>query len=789
MIDFLTLLKEPGFVLLDGGMGTQLQGKGLPPGAVPELVSLEHPDWVLDIHRAYLRAGAQVIYANTFGASAPKLAPTGHTPAQVIAASVALAREAVRGTDALVALDLGPIGQLLEPTGTLSFEAAYALYAEQAVAGAGADLAVLETRTDLYEVKAALLAVRENTNLPVLATMSFEANGRTFLGCDLPSIALTLEGLGADAVGINCSLGPRELLPLAEELARWTTLPLVMKPNAGLPDPGGGGYDITPAEFATHMVALARLGVKCLGGCCGTTPEYIALLRGALAQVPYAPRPVPRIPAAVCSGTRTVSIDRVRIIGERINPTGKKRLQEALLREDMDYLLGEALRQTEAGADILDVNVGIPGVDEPALMARAVGALQSVTDAPLQLDSCDPLALEAGLRAYNGKAVVNSVNGKDEVLDAVLPLVKKYGAAVVGLTLDHNGIPKTAEQRLQIARHILARALAHGIRREDVYIDPLTLTVSAEPEGAGETLCALRRIKDELDLKTVLGVSNISFGLPNRAAVNQNFLALALEEGLDLPILNPNVEVMTAAVRCYHLLHNVDRHAAEFLAAYGGTAPPPAPTTGADRPLGALIALGLKGEAGISAQRLLASTPPLEVVDGVLIPALDQVGADFEAGRVFLPQLIQSAAAAQAAFEAVRAALTQSGGTQEDKGTVVLATVQGDIHDIGKNIVKVLLENYGYAVVDLGRDVAPGRVTDAVKRHNAGLVGLSALMTTTLGAMAETIALLRRENLSCQIVVGGAVLTGAYAAQIGADFYAKDAKESVDIAKRVFGQV
>ena len=691
---------------------------------------------------------------------------------------------------------MGPIGQLLEPTGTLEFEQAVDIFAEvvEAGAAAGADLIAIETMTDLQEARAALLAAREHSSLPVLVTMTYEATGRTFLGCSPACAALTLEGLGADAIGVNCSLGPREMPPLVEELLRWTTLPIVLKPNAGLPHPDGSGYDISPEEFAHSLAALADLGVQVFGGCCGTTPEYIALLRREL-EGRTVRRVTRTVPAAVCSGTQAVPIDRVRVIGERINPTGKKLMKEALRRGDVDYMLNQALAQTEAGADILDVNVGLPEIDEADMMVRTVKALQGVTDAPLQLDSTDPKVLERALRVYCGKAIVNSVNGEEESLSAILPLVKKYGAAVVGLTLDQGGIPKSAQARVEVARRILERALALGIRREDVYIDCLTLTVSAEQEGAAQTLTALRRVKEELGLKTVLGVSNISFGLPARPLVNQNFLAMAMAAGLDLPILNPNVDTMMAAVRCYHLLTNVDRDAREFIAAYGnaavttaisgGGAAPTAAASG--RGLAEVVEAGLKGEAAAAARTLLETREPMDVVDHILIPALDKVGADFEQNRVFLPQLIQSAGAAQAAFEVIRESLSQRDGGTVSRGTVVLATVKGDIHDIGKNIVKVLLENYGYTVVDLGKDVDPSAVVEAVRRHAAPLVGLSALMTTTLKSMAETISMLHDAGLTCQIMVGGAVLTPDYARQIQADFYARDAKESVDIAKRVIG--
>lgn len=797
-MEFRELLKAPGPVILDGGMGTMLQAKGLKLGEHPELAALEHPDWLLDIHRSYVEAGTQILCANTFGANREKLKRTGKTVEEVIPPSIAAARKAAQGK-ALVALDLGPIGQLLEPTGTLDFETAVDIFAQEvrSAVSAGADLVMIETMTDLQECRAALLAVKENSNLPVLVSMTYEERGRTFLGHSPACAALTLEGMGADAIGVNCSLGPREMPALVEELTRWTTLPVSVKPNAGLPDPGGLGYDITADEFADAMARLTELGVKCYGGCCGTTPEYIAKLCAALKG--RAIREVPRaVPAAVCGPVQAVPIDRVRVIGERINPTGKKRMKEALLRDDVDFMLGQALEQTQAGADILDVNVGLPEIDEAGMMVKVIKALQGVTDAPLQLDSTRPEVLKKALRVYCGKAIVNSVNGDEETLDAILPLVKKYGAAVVGLTLDKNGIPKTVQARMDIARRILDRALSYGIRREDVYIDCLTLTVSAEQEAASQTLEALDRVKRELGLKTVLGVSNISFGLPARPLVNQNFLTMAMTRGLDLPIINPNLDAMMAAVRSYHLLMNIDKEARDFIAAYanadistsittGGTAAR-TDAPGGERTLSQIVAAGLKGEAPAAARRLLETMDSMAVVDDILIPALDRVGADFEAGKVFLPQLIQAAGAAQAAFEVIRERLAaQPGRESASKAPVVLATVKGDIHDIGKNIVKVLLENYGYPVVDLGKDVEPAAVVEATKKHSAPLVGLSALMTTTLGSMEATIKLLREEGVPCKVVVGGAVLTADYAKRIGADFYAKDAKQSVDVARQVIG--
>ena len=791
-----TLLKNSSPILLDGGMGTMLQAKGLKLGEYPELAALEHPDWVLEIHRSYVEAGSQILCANTFGANREKLRRTGKTVEEVIPASITLAKEASAGR-ALVALDMGPIGQLLEPTGSLDFETAVDIFAQEvrAAAKAGADLVMIETMTDLQECRAALLAVKENSDLPVMVSLTYEERGRTFLGHSPAAAALTLEGMGADVIGVNCSLGPKEMPPLVEELRRWTTLPISIKPNAGLPDPGGAGYDITPEEFAAAMAELTDLGVKLYGGCCGTTPEYIALLKKALEGRTILAQPR-HVPAAVCSPNTVVPIDRVRVIGERINPTGKKLMKEALRRGDVDFMLGQGLEQMEAGADILDVNVGLPEIDEGEMMVRVVKALQGVTDAPLQLDSTRPQVLEKALRVYCGKAIVNSVNGDQETMEAIFPLVKKYGAAVVGLTLDKKGIPKTTQARMDIARRILDTALSYGIRREDVYIDCLTLTVSAEQEGAAQTLEALRRVHSELGLKTVLGVSNISFGLPARPLINQNFLTMAMTCGLDLPIINPNMGEMMAAVRSYHLLMNIDKEAREFIAAYGGATISTSITAGAgqqaaapgtgERSLSQIVEAGLRGEAGECTRKLLETTDPMAIVDDILIPALDKVGADFETGKVFLPQLIQSAGAAQAAFEVIRQTMpAQAEGTE--KAPIVLATVKGDIHDIGKNIVKVLLENYGYPVIDLGKDVDPEEVVRAAEKYQAPLVGLSALMTTTLHSMEQTIALLRKANLNCKVVVGGAVLTAEYAKQIGADFYAKDAKQSVDVARQVIG--
>ena len=783
MID---ILNKDTFLILDGGMGTMLQAMGLPLGGIPELWNLEAPEKITAIHKQYVDAGSDVVYTNTFGCNRLKMARTGKSVQELIAAAV---RNARNSGAKYVALDIGPIGHMLEPTGTLKFEEAYDIFREQIEAGADADLIVFETMSDLLEVRAGLLAAREHGGgRPVFVTMSFEESGRTFTGCSISAMALTLEGLGADAIGVNCSLGPEELVPIVEELCRWTTLPVIVKPNAGLPDPVTNTYNFTPEKFAACIRPFAEMGAVVFGGCCGTTPAHIRAAASLLKTLAPVERH-PQIPPAVCTANQTVTITEPRIIGERINPTGKKRFKQALMEHDIDYILNQAIQQIDAGADILDVNVGLPEIDETEMMVSAVKAIQGITDTPLQLDTTDPAALEAGLRIYNGKPIVNSVNGEEESLQTVLPLVKKYGACVVGLTLDKGGIPKTAEGRFKIAKRILDRALSLGIRREDVFIDCLTLTASAEQEGVMETLHAVERVKKELGLRTVLGVSNISFGLPSRELVTRNFLTMALYAGLDLPIINPNVESMTAAVRTYKLLANFDHNAVDFIAHYGGeqaAAPAPKPASGGTMELGAAIGAGLKSEAGTLTKAMLETTEPMVIVNEHLIPALDKAGAEFEKGKIFLPQLISAASAAQAAFEAIKAYLSANSTETVNRGTIVLATVKGDIHDIGKNIVKILLENYGYQVIDLGKDVPYEAVVEAAEKYHAPLVGLSALMTTTLPSMEGTIKLLNERCPWCRTVVGGAVLTPDYAEAIGADFYAKDAKETVDIAKKVF---
>ena len=790
------------FVLLDGGMGTQLQTRGLQPGQKPELAALEMPDTLTAIHADYARAGADILLANTFGANAKKLAGCPCTVEQVVSASIACARSAAAETGALVALDIGPLGELLVPAGTLSFEDAYAEFAQviRAGAAAGADLVFLETMTDLYELKAAILAAKENCALPVFTSMSFESRGRTFTGCSVESYAVTAAGLGADAVGINCSLGPKEILPFAQRLCRSVPagVPVFVKPNAGLPNPDGS-YNLNAEEFAAEMKAYASIGVSMVGGCCGTTPAFIAKLRETFAPlVPADKIPIRR--SCLCTPVRFVEVDGITVVGERINPTGKKRLQQALRDGDSAYPCAQAVAQAEAGAQVLDVNAGLPGIDEAATLEQLVKDLQAITDLPLQLDSSNPEALSRALRIYNGKPIVNSVNGEQKTLDTILPLCKKYGAAVVGLALDEHGIPTDAEGRFAIAKRIVAAANAAGIPNEDIYIDCLTLTASAQQEGAVQTLEALTRCKKELGVRTVLGVSNISFGLPCRGYLNTTFLTMAMAAGLDLAIMNPNTPEMMAAVRAYRVLTSQDKQSSDYVAAYADVQIQTTQTSksaatvaevGAAAPGGdalfEAVRRGLKAEARAAADAALTMREPLDVVNASLIPALDAVGDGFEKGTVFLPQLLQAATAAQAAFESIKAKIAASGQAQGSKGKIVIATVKGDVHDIGKNIVRVILENYGYDVLDLGRDVAPERVVEAVRQTGAKLVGLSALMTTTVPNMQATIEALRAAGLDCKVMVGGAVLTPDYARDIGADYYCKDAKASADLAKQLLG--
>ena len=807
------LFNQPNTILLDGGMGTMLQAAGMKLGTRPEDLNIENPELIRSIHAKYAAAGSRVVNANTFGASPHKLADSKYTLEEVITAGIANCKQAVAPYGALVTLDVGPLGELLEPSGTLAFEDAVAEYGRIVRAGvaAGADILYFETFTDLYEMKAALLAAKENSTLPIMASMSFEANGRTFTGCTVESFAATARGLGANAVGINCSLGPKEIFPMAKRLAEAVPgdFPVFVKPNAGLPRADGSGYDITPQLYAMQMKPYRELHLFAAGGSCGTTPEFIQMLNGVFADCKPG-RPEHPMLSVICSPVDCVNVDGITVVGERINPTGKKRFQQALRDGDMNYILEQAVSQAEAGAQILDVNVGAPGVDEPALMEQVVKALQSVVSLPLQLDSSHAEALERGLRVYNGKPIVNSVNGEPEVLEKVLPLCKKYGAAVVGLAIDERGIQPKAEDRVAIARRIKKAALEAGIPQEDIYIDCLTLTASAQQEDVLATVQALHTCKTELGVRTILGVSNISFGLPCRPYLNTTFLTMAMYAGLDLAIMNPSSEEMMAAVYAYNVLTNRDKQSGRYIARYADQVPASAAlakamqdkaasgvpaaaeaagpaVSGPYAPLMKAVEQGLKGEAAACTKALLAEKEPLELVDEALIPALDIVGVKYEKGKLFLPQLLQAASAAQSAFDEIKTAIAQRGGAGASKGRIVLATVKGDVHDIGKNIVKVILENYGFEVIDLGRDVPVETVVETVREKDVHLVGLSALMTTTLKSMEETIAALHAAKLDCKVMVGGAVLTPEYAEKIGADWYAKDAKQSADIAKEFFG--
>ena len=799
-------------LFLDGGMGTQLQARGLQPGEIPELWNLTRPRDVREIHAAYFAAGSDVAYTNTFGASPAKY--HGDAPlADVIAAAIANARDAASevGGRRFVALDVGPTGRLLKPAGDFEFDAAYDAFAAQVSIGAkaGADLVAVETMSDTFELKAAVLAAKENSDLPVLATVALGEDGKLLTGGSIECVVAMLEGLRVDAIGFNCGLGPEQLLPFVRRMASITSLPIAVKPNAGLPKVVDGKtvFLVGPEEFSKDVAELVRAGATIVGGCCGTTPAHIAALRQALPtpQLPNFPTSQPpNFPSrtVVCSGSRAVEIpfDDTIIIGERINPTGKKKLKAALTEGDVAYVLREAVSQAEAGAHVLDVNVGVPGLDEPAFLDSTVQAVQSVTDLPLQIDTSDPKALERALRHYNGKALVNSVNGKEESMSSVLPLVAKYGGAVVALTLDESGIPPTADGRLAIAKRILARGAEYGLKPSDFVVDVLCLAVSADANSANVILESLRRVRAELGCRTCLGVSNISFGLPARPLLNASFYTMAMGAGLSAGIINPLSADMMTAYRAYRALTGKDRTCCEWIDVFKDYSPStpaaarPAASAGAaasgatdgESPLSGAIRRGLKSDAAAAARdELVRGVAPLDVIGSGIVPALETVGKGFEAGRVFLPQLLMAAEAAGAAFDVVRAALPSREGTSV-RGPIVIATVKGDIHDIGKNICRALLENYGFKVIDLGRDVPPETVVEAARREKAHLVGLSALMTTTVGFMEETVRLVHERLPDCKVTVGGAVLTADYAEKIGADHYSKDAMGLVRYAEALF---
>ena len=782
----------------DGGMGTLLQEKGLKAGELPEVWNIEHMEEVIEIHRQYFEAGSDIVLTNTFGANALKFRDSSYELSDIVTAAVIHVKEAASlgvhdGREVYAALDVGPTGKLLKPMGDLDFEDAVRAFGEVMRCGeeAGADLIHIETMSDTYEMKAAVLAAKEQTNLPVFATMIFDEKGRLLTGGDVCSAVAMLEGLGVDALGINCGLGPEQMLPIFQEIVSHTSVPVIVKPNAGLPKQKDGAvyYDVDPAEFASVMEKIVEGGAAVAGGCCGTTPAHIRKMIETLGR-----RSVQHVEAeeetVVSSyGQAVILGKKPLIIGERINPTGKKRLKQALKEHDIDYILKEGITQQEKGAHILDVNVGLPDINESEMMKEVVTELQSVTSLPLQIDTVDAEAMEAAMRIYNGKPMVNSVNGKQESMDAVFPLIKKYGGVAVGLTLDEEGIPSTAEGRIRIAGKIIREAEKYGIKKKDLVIDVLAMTVSSDPEGAKVTLEALKGVRERYGVCTVLGVSNISFGLPSRPVINAHFYTMAMQAGLSAGIVNPSSEEMMRSYYAYCALTDQDPNFEAYIQRFGGTdTAAPKGKKDSELTLQAAIEKGLKEEAKEAATELLLTLAPLEIIDSHLIPALDAVGKGFEKGTVFLPQLLMSADAAKIAFGVLKEHLAASGGSEKKKQKVILATVKGDIHDIGKNIVKVLLENYSFDVRDLGKDVDPELIVQTAVDEDIRLVGLSALMTTTVTSMEETIRLLRREKPDCKVMVGGAVLNQEYADMIGADFYGKDAMQSVYYAQNVFGE-
>lgn len=810
MSAFLDLL-EKKILIADGAMGTLLQASGLKAGELPEVWNITHPEVLIDIHTRYYESGSDFVSTNTFGVNRYKLAelPAEYTLDQVLEAAIKnanVAREkfTAQGQQKLVALDIGPLGKLLKPLGDVTFDEAYSAFAEvisKAVKLGGFDVVLIETMSDTMELKAAVLAAKENCTLPVIASVAFDEKGQLLTGANLRSVVALLEGLRVDVIGMNCGLGPVHMKPLALELAATASIPTIVMPNAGLPhvESGKTVFDINATEFAAHVEDMLRAGIRVVGGCCGTTPDHIREVvarASSIAPVPTSDKGL----TLVSSYTHAVELklDDSIIVGERINPTGKKCFKQALRDNDIDYILKEGLTQLDNGAHILDVNVGLPEIDEKSMLPNVVAQLQAVLNLPLQIDTSDPVAMERAMRGYNGKPMVNSVNGKQESMHSVFPLIKKYGGVVVGLTLDENGIPETAEGRIAIAKRIIETAAEYGIKAKDIVIDVLCMTISSDKNAANVTLDALEYISKELKVNTILGVSNVSFGLPMRERVNSNFYTMALQRGLSSAIINPNAVGMRSAYTAYRALRGLDDNCSDYIAfhtsvqAQEQAAAPAsvaqqapdasAASTAQQSDLTLAIKRGMCKQAGEIAAELIKTMDSLDIINQQLVPALDEVGSGFERGKVFLPQLLMSADAAKAAFDSIKAYLINNGEKRESRGKVVIATVKGDIHDIGKNIVKVLLENYGFEVIDLGKDVPPEAVVDAVKAHNVKLVGLSALMTTTVGAMEETIKQLRAAELPVKVMVGGAVLTQEYADQIGADFYSKDAMGSVRYA-------
>lgn len=781
-----------GFLIFDGGTGSVLQQMGLLPGQRPEEWNIQYPEKITALHTAYLRAGANIIKSNTFGVNRLRF---GEDTEKMIAAAMQNARAAIDQTNDLpqrrfVALDIGPCGKLLKPLGDLDFEDAVALFSEVVNAGKSyADLILIETMNDAYETKAAVLAAKENCELPIVVTNVYDESHKLMTGADPKAMIALLEGLGVDALGMNCSLGPAQMAEILPEFLAYASVPVAVNPNAGIPRTENGQtvYDVVPEQFAKLMRQMAEQGAGLLGGCCGTTPEYIRALVSSVNDC----KPIPctkKSQTLVSSYTHAVEIgDPPTVIGERINPTGKKRLKEALRNGDTDYILSLAVTQEQDGAAILDVNVGLPELDEPSVLTDVVQKLQEVTALPLQLDSADPEALQRAMRRYNGKPLVNSVNGKQGSMDAIFPLVKKYGGAVIALTLDESGIPDTAEGRVKIAEKIIRTAEGYGIDCKELIFDPLAMAVSAAPDAAKVTLESVRRISHDLGCRTSLGVSNISFGLPQRESLTAAFTAMALQNGLDAAILNPGSQPVMAAFFASRALCEKDAQFASYIAFADQTAASAVQLSDTALPdLARSIEKGFKSAANTAAKQLLDTIPPMQIIDRFIIPSLDRVGQGFEQKTVYLPQLLMSAEAASAAFDVIRDRLLKDGMQPASDRKIILATVQGDIHDIGKNIVKVLLENYGYHVIDLGRDVAPERILSCAIREQASLVGLSALMTTTVPAMEQTIRLLHEQKPDCKVIVGGAVLTQSFADKIGADHYSKDAMDTVRYAESYF---
>lgn len=774
-------------LVFDGAMGTQLQEAGLKAGEIPECLNITHPELIQSIHQKYLNAGADFITTNTFGANALKMKDVNYSLKEIIEAAIDNAKAAQKNThrqnNSYIALDIGPIGQLLEPMGTLSFDQAYEIIKEQVLlAKDKVDLVLLETMTDIYEVKAGVLAVKENSDLPVFVTMTYETNQRTLSGCDPVTMVNILEGLNVDALGINCSLGPVELTPIINEVLKTASLPVILQPNAGLPCLVAGKtcYNMDSDTFVAESIKHVKNGVRIIGGCCGTTPEFIAKLKKAIPAKPVITTPVKA--TRVSSGSKTVEFGHhVVVCGERLNPTGKKKLKEALKQQRYDELVIEAIKQDQAKAHVLDVNVGLPGIDEVATMKHVIKLLQEVISLPLQIDSSNAQAIEQACRYYNGKPLINSVNGKTETMEAIFPIVKKYGGVVIGLTLDENGIPPKAKDRLEIAKKIIKTAAKYGISKENIIIDCLVLTVSAQQKEVMETIKAVRMVKEELGVHTVLGVSNVSFGLPNRPLLNKTFLTMAMAAGLDLPIINPLDKELMDAIDAFNVLYNYDQDATIYIQNQSNQTVTSIKNT-TDFTLEDIIIRGLKEEVKTATKKQLETKDGLEIINNILIPALDKVGKQYENNTIFLPQLIQAAETSKIAFGVIKDTFKETTAT---KGPVIMATVHGDIHDIGKNIVKVVLESYGYKIIDLGKDVPPETVVDAFYQYHPKAIGLSALMTTTVASMEKTIAMLKKIDNMCPIFVGGAVLTADYAKEINADYYSKDAMDAVELLNRI----